>query len=346
MLSTALAEQGLLPESIVRFGIRRLLKKRLEAESARRRAPGSNREAWIEAMAAAPIALHTGAANQQHYEVPPAFFEAMLGKQLKYSSGYWPASVATLDAAEEAMLELTSARAQLADGQRVLELGCGWGSLTLWIARRFPRSTVVGVSNSAAQRKLIEARADKEGLTNVEIVTADMNVFEAQGRFDRIVSVEMFEHMRNWSRLLARLRRWIEADGRLFLHVFAHREYAYPFETSADDDWMGRNFFTGGMMPSADLIEHVGAPFAVDERWTVDGRHYARTAEAWLENLDRRRAEIERIFERDLGRARARVEVERWRIFVLACSELFGFHEGSEWVVSHARLAPEEDRGV
>ena len=336
-----LAERGLLPNRLIRAGIRRLLAKRLESEAERHHEPEGALADFLKSMAQAPIALVPALANSQHYEVPAAFYQAVLGTQLKYSSAYWPEGVQVLDQAEEAMLRLTADRARLADGQRVLELGCGWGSLSLWMARRFPASTIVAVSNSSSQRAFIERRAAEQGLSNLTVVTADMNAFAAPGpAFDRVVSVEMFEHMRNWSALLQRVRGWLRDDGFFFAHVFSHRRYAYTFESAADDDWMGRHFFSGGMMPSADLFARVAAPFAVVVRHEVDGTHYARTAEAWLANLDAHAGQIESLFRRDLGATAARIQLERWRIFFLACAELFAFNGGNEWLVTHHLLAP------
>lgn len=340
-LSIDLAERGALPGWVVRAGIRRLLQKRLREEAARASNAEVAKRAWIESMSRAPIAMVPERANAQHYQVPAEFYRAVLGRQLKYSSAFWPAGVRTLDDAEEAMLRLTAERAQLEDGQRVLELGCGWGSLSLWMARKFPRSTIVGVSNSSAQRTFIEARAKQEGITNLTIVTADMNHFDtAIPRFDRVVSIEMFEHMRNWSALLRNVRRFIRDDGRLFIHVFAHRTYAYSFETDADDDWMGRNFFTGGMMPSVDLLRCIQSPFRIESEYEMSGTHYAKTAEAWLANLEKNRRMIEVLFEKEVAPREAKVRVERWKIFFLACAELFGFSGGTEWLVAHYLLAP------
>jgi cyclopropane-fatty-acyl-phospholipid synthase len=347
-LAVGFTERGLLPESFLRHGIRRLLAQRLRDEATR---PASFPEEWLRQMAEAPIALVPDLANAQHYEVPADFFRQVLGRQLKYSGCLWPSGITSLDDAEEAMLALTAQRAGLADGQRILELGCGWGSLTLWMARHFPRATITAVSNSAGQRAFIEASARAQGVTNIEVVTADMNAFEpARSGFDRVLSVEMFEHMRNWQLLLHRIQGWLVPDGVLFLHVFAHRRFAYPFETDGAGNWMGREFFSGGMMPSLDLLEAVlhdsGSGLELVERHEVEGKHYALTAEAWHTNLVRHRAPIEAIFRRDLSAAAARSQFERWRVFFLACAELFGFDGGNEWLVLHARLARVDSPGL
>jgi cyclopropane-fatty-acyl-phospholipid synthase len=339
-----LAERGLVPDRLLRAGIRNLLRRRRADESAKAADP-TERVSWLESMAASPIALETEAANQQHYEVPSAFFETVLGPQLKYSSCLFPPGVEDLGRAEEAMLSLTAERARLADGQRVLELGCGWGSLTLWMARHFPRASIVGVSNSRSQREYILAKARARGLGNVSIVTTDVSHFEPEGTYDRIVSVEMFEHVRNWQALLERAHGWLAQDGRLFLHFFAHRSFSYPFEAVADDDWMGRHFFSGGMMPSVGLLGQLRIPFTIAEQWEVGGEHYAKTAEAWLENLDRHAQSVTALFARDLGDENAARHVQRWRMFFLSCAELFGFDGGSEWLVTHALLAPHQTGG-
>lgn len=331
-----LAERRLLPDPVIRIGIRRLLSRRLSEQA---RAEGDSVAAWIDAMGESPVALATCEANEQHYEVPAEFYEIVLGRHLKYSSAYWDEGTLRLDDAEHAMLELTAERAELEDGQQVLELGCGWGSLTLFMARRFPNSRILAVSNSRSQREWIEQRARSEGLGNLQILTADVNTLSLDRTFDRVVSVEMFEHVRNWEALLQRLGGWLEPDGRIFLHFFAHRSFAYPFETEAEDDWMGRHFFTGGMMPVRDMLERLPTiPFEVDRRWEVNGTHYAKTAEAWLSNLDANEQKVRAILDRTYGEAKGRRMVQRWRIFFLACAELFGFAEGEEWLVTHARL--------
>jgi cyclopropane-fatty-acyl-phospholipid synthase len=339
-LGIELAERRLLPDPLIRAGIRRLIRERLDGETRRAPDPEAALAAFVRSMERSELAPVPHLANQQHYEVPAAFFEAVLGRHLKYSSALWKPGTKSLDAAEAAMLDLTCQRAGLADGQRVLELGCGWGSLSLWVAERYPRSVITAVSNSASQGASIRARAAARGLSNLEVVTADMNVFAPRGRFDRVVSVEMFEHMRNWSTLLGRIGGWVAPEGRLFLHVFAHRRYAYPFEVDGDGDWMARHFFTGGIMPAHGLIERVPSPFELEEGWFVNGTHYRRTAEAWLARLDANRVLAVEALSAVLPRREAALQVGRWRIFFLACAELFGFAGGEEWGVSHWRLRP------
>jgi len=326
-----LAEQGWLPDPLLRRGIRRLLDQRIRQIEA----PSHPTALLVEQMRRSPLAIETGAANEQHYEVPPAFFQAVLGRHLKYSGCYWPEGTTSLDDAEAAALRLTSERAGIEDGMTILDLGCGWGSLSLWVAEHFPRCRVTSVSNSAPQGEFIRRRAAAGGLANVEVITADMNHLDLDLTFDRIVSVEMFEHMRNYSLLLERIAGWLAPDGKLFVHLFCHRSQPYFFEDDGPGDWMARHFFTGGLMPSEKLMDHFAGPLELDQRWRVNGRHYEKTALAWLANMDHRTEEIRGLFATVYG-ADAGIWFHRWRMFFLACAELFGHGGGEEWFVSHS----------
>ncbi len=346
-LALDLVERGWVPDFMTRRGIRKLLETRLEEERARG-APDTTIATFVDELRASPLALHVEKANEQHYEVPARFFELVLGPRLKYSSCFYGPGAHTLEQAEQAMLALTCERAQLVDGMRILELGCGWGSLTLWMAEHYPSSAITAVSNSAPQRQFIEARARERGLGNVRVVTCDMNDFDAATLddgppFDRVVSVEMFEHMRNYELLLERISRWLGDDGRLFVHVFCHREHAYPFEVEGDDNWMGRYFFTGGIMPSADLFTHFDDHLVVEDQWLVNGEHYGRTSEDWLVNLDAHRDEVRSVLSETYGPGDADRWVQRWRVFFLSCAELFNFMGGSEWHVAHYLFRPRTD---
>jgi cyclopropane-fatty-acyl-phospholipid synthase len=337
-----IAETGYVPDWAIRQGIRRLLRQRLKDE--RRRAAGRNPSKRIAArLSRGPIAVETGEANRQHYEVPAEFFRLMLGPHLKYSACHWSRKGQSLEEAEAEMLALTCERAGLEDGMRVLDLGCGWGSLSLWIAERYPRCSVTAMSNSSSQAAFIRGRADELGLRNLAVRTDDINRFVPPERYDRILSVEMFEHMRNYRQLLSRVAGWLADDGRLFVHIFCHRRLPYLYEIAGDDDWMARHFFTGGLMPSLDLLDRFDDDLRVARQWVVDGSHYERTLLAWLRNLDARRAEALEILGRHYGREAAKTWFVRWRLFLLGCAELFGYRGGNEWMVAHHLLERHAD---
>ena len=327
------------PDSLLRAIIRRRLRDKLEQVSAA--AGGDDAAAlrsYAAALAAGPFAIHQDAANRQHYELPTAFFREFLGPRLKYSGCLWPDGVDDLAAAEEAMLALTCERAGLEDGMRVLDLGCGWGSLSLFIAERYPGCRITAMSNSRTQGEHIRAACSAAGLGGVTPVTADIAAYDPELRFDRILSVEMFEHVRDYRRLFARLRSWLEPDGRVFVHVFSHARYAYTFDDDPGD-WMGSRFFSGGQMPAHDLFLQFDDDLVTDERWWVEGGHYARTLEAWLRRYDARAAVIKPILAATYGEAAADWWVD-WRLFFLACAETFAYGGGREWGVSHYRFAP------
>ena len=330
-----LVENGRIPDLLTRAGIRLLLLQRLREQA--QEGPDQEWQAmmtFVEEMRQSPIALHTQEANEQHYELPPRFFELVLGSHLKYSCCHFPEGVTELEHAEASMLDLTCERAQLQDGQQILELGCGWGSLSLWMAKHYPNSSILAVSNSRPQREFIESRAQELGLTNLSVQTCDMNDFTTEQHFDRVVSVEMFEHMRNWQSLLERISSWLKPEGKLFIHIFSHRRYAYAFSSEGDSNWMGRYFFTGGIMPSNDLLLYFQKDLLLEQHWVLSGVHYQRTADAWLQMMDSQKGEILQTFRETYGKD-ADVWFQRWRMFFLATSEVWGFRGGNEWLISH-----------
>ncbi len=340
---TELCEQGWLPDAVTRFGMRNLNRRRLldegllNAKVARLR-----RQRFLADLARGDIAPHGQAAREQHYEVPAAFYQRVLGPRLKYSSGWFDTGREDLAEGEAHMLRLACERAGVEDGMRVLDLGCGWGSLSLWLAEHYPSAQITGVSNSASQKAFIDARAAEHGFDNIQVITADVNDFQAPGRYERVMSVEMFEHMRNYALLLERVRGWLADDGRAFIHIFCHRRFGYPFEEEVGEDgnWMGRYFFSGGVMPSFDVFEQFTDHLRPEQQWWVNGRHYERTCNLWLANLDRQRVLVGDIFRDTYGGNHATVWVQRWRMFFMACAELFGMRAGRSWGVGHYLLAP------
>lgn len=331
-----LAERQILPDTLIRFGMKNLINQRLRDEYANNVDMASKKfTEQLNVLKSSPIAIETDAANEQHYEVPAEFYVLSLGKNLKYSSCYWDENTTDLDQAEENMLKLYLERGDFKDGQDILELGCGWGSLTLYMAKHLPNSNITGVSNSNSQREYIEAQAKQRGLNNVRIITCDVNELHMDERFDRVVSIEMFEHMRNYQDLFSRISMWLKEEGKLFVHIFCHRYLMYPFETEGDDNWMGKYFFTGGLMPAMDTLLHFQNELSIENKWSLSGQHYEKTARAWLENTDKNKDNIIKCFTDAYGKDEAKLWLQRWRMFYMACEELFGYREGREWLVGH-----------
>lgn len=335
-----LAERGWIPDTFIRYGIRRLCGSRLKDEQRLlTTSPGDLRQTRFDDLRQSAIAIETAAANEQHYEIPAQFYQYALGPHLKYSACLWEDGTQDLGAAEAAMLALYCERAQLEDGQDILELGCGWGSLTLWMAAHYPNARITAVSNSHSQKQHIDAMAQARQLNNIRVITCDVNELSLDpNTFDRAVSIEMFEHVRNYEQLLSRLSQWLRPNGELFVHIFCHRHLIYPFETEGEDNWMGRYFFTGGQMPALDTFAHFNQHLQVTEQWFLDGTHYEKTAQAWLDNMDKHRDAIRTLFLQTYGENDADRWVQRWRMFFMSCAELFGYADGSEWGVGHYRF--------
>ena len=335
-----LMERGYLPDPSIRWGVRRLCSKRLAPyKSLRANDLEKITRDFANELRRSPVAIATKEANEQHYEVPSRFYELVLGPYLKYSCAYWNPDCKDLGEAEKQALEMTIERAQLENGQRILELGCGWGSLTLFMAERFPHSHITAVSNSNSQRESIMAKAAARGLKNVEVLTRDLGVTadlgEGRTGFDRIVSVEMFEHIRNYEAFFSRLQNWLSPQGKMFVHIFTHQHVPYAFETEGDDNWMGRYFFTGGQMPSKKLFEEFQSHLSLVKSWDWDGTHYQKTSEAWLARMDAHQKEIMEILTPVYGQKQVARWVQRWRVFFISVAELFGYANGREWGVTH-----------
>ena len=331
------AERGLVPDALLRAGIRKLLKKRLaDVSIGNCESQQNSLSQMIQQFSSGPIAPLPEKANEQHYEVGADVFRYTLGQRFKYSCCYFDSPTQNLDAAEEASLQITCDRAEICDGMSILEMGCGWGSLTLWMCEKFPRAKVTAVSNSASQREHILKLAQSNRIdANLQVITCDMNDFEAPEKYDRVVSVEMFEHMRNYRKLLNRIDSWLNPDGKLFVHIFCNRDFTYEFKDRGSEDWMSRYFFSGGVMPGDDLLLRFQEDLHLQQQWRWNGKHYQQTADAWIANMDRNKEKLLEVMACEYSKREAIRWFNRWRIFYMACSELFGYQNGEQWWVSH-----------
>ena len=325
--------RGLVPDYLLRRGVRNQGKQRLQMMK------NTNLKqeylTFLKEASSGEIAIHTDDANNQHYEVDSEFFQYCLGKNLKYSSCYWNDDTSSLDEAEEIMLDLYCKRAKIKDGMTILDVGCGWGSLSLYLAQKYPKSKITGVSNSNSQRKFIEGVAYERGLQNLKIITKDINSFNADEKFDRVISIEMFEHTKNSKKLMNSINKWLNSDGLFFMHVFAHKDNPYYFDTNQKNAWMAKYFFTGGMMPNHNLFKDLNSDLNYQKSWMLSGTHYEKTSNAWLERMDLNKRKILELFKKKNSNSMAKKKFHFWRLFFIACAEIFGYDGGSEWVVSH-----------
>lgn len=345
MWQYALLESNLLPEWMIRIGIRGMLQKTIEKHTPSSLAEQQQQKmAFIKGLKMLPIAIETDAANAQHYEVPSDFYHWVLGPRRKYSSGLWLNDSDTLTDAEHNMLALYCSRADIQDGQRILDLGCGWGSMALYLAEHYPNAKITALSNSHSQRKYIESVAQKKGWSNLTVVTADIANYDTDWTFDRIVSIEMLEHMKNYERLFEKVSRWLTPQGLFFVHIFTHERFAYHYEDTDGNDWLTQHFFTGGTMPSADLFHYFQTHLKLEHQWSVDGTHYEKTANAWLKNMHQNKHHILPILEQTYGRNEVTRWWVRWKVFMMACAELWGYKNGKEWAVTHYLFSPQPTR--
>lgn len=337
-----LMETDLIPTPVIRWGIRRMLAQKIQENT--RATEEAQQQAvmnFVDELRQSPIAIETDTANEQHYEIPTAFYDAVLGPRKKYSSGYWGPGVTTLAQAEEAMLDLCCQRADIEDGQSILDLGCGWGSMTLWLAEHYPHCQITALSNSTTQRQYIESVCREKGFTNVEVMTANVVDVELDRRFDRVMSIEMFEHMKNYEALLEKISRWLTPDGALFIHIFTHHTFTYHYDASDPSDWLTRYFFAGGTMPSDHLLFYFQKHMQMEAHWRVDGTHYEKTANAWWDNMKRHRREVMDMIRDTYGAHQQTRWWVYWKVFFLACAELWGYRGGREWFVSHYKMVPQ-----
>ena len=337
-----LLAQGWIPDFLIRFGVKILLRNKIKNQ----KIPNiekrqSKKVEFVNNLKNQPIAIKTSEANEQHYELPPSFFEEILGDRLKYSCGYWdeflpPSDCANkLNQSEEAMLELTCSRADIKNGQKILDLGCGWGSLSIYMAENYPESKITALSNSSTQIEYINSIAKEKELDNLKAVIADINTYKSNNTFDRIISIEMFEHMRNYEALMSKLSKLLRNKGKLFIHIFSHHTYPFAYVNKSSSDWMARYFFAGGTMPSQDLLHYFLEDFHLENQWAVSGKHYKQTLEAWLYKMDNKKETIWPIFLEVYGKKEAKKWWNYWRTFFLSCAEFFGMNEGNEWFISH-----------
>ncbi|KAJ3691988.1 hypothetical protein LUZ60_012338 [Juncus effusus] len=331
----AALERNLLPDAVVRRLTRLLLAARLREGYL----PSAHLQLesllhFIRSLKEMPIAVETDTAKTQHYELPTSFFELVLGKNLKYSCCYFKEKSSDLEESEIEMLDLYCERCQIKDGNRVLDLGCGWGSLSLYVAKKYKNCNVTGICNSVTQKTHIDQQCRQNNLTNVEIIVADISKFQMERTFDRILSIEMFEHMKNYKELMKKISGWMEPDGLLFIHHFCHKTFAYHFEDKNEDDWITRYFFTGGTMPSSNLLLYFQEDVSVVNHWLVNGTHYSKTSEEWLKRMDKNISKIKPIFETTYGKDSAIKWIAYWRTFFISVAELFGYNNGDEWMVA------------
>ncbi|KAJ4830155.1 hypothetical protein Tsubulata_042905 [Turnera subulata] len=329
-------ERNLLPDAVVRRLTRLLLASRLRSGCK----PSSELQLldllqFVHSLKEMPIAIQTETAKAQHYELPTSFFKLVLGKNMKYSCCYFPNESSSLEDAEKAMLELYCERAKLKDGHTVLDVGCGWGSLSLFIAQKYANCKITGICNSTTQKAYIEEQCRDLQLHNLEIIVADISTFEMEASYDRIFSIEMFEHMKNYGQLLNKISKWMKQDTLLFVHYFCHKAFAYHFEDINEDDWITRYFFTGGTMPSANLLLYFQDDVSIVNHWLVNGKHYSKTSEEWLKRMDKNLASIKPIMESTYGKDQSLKWTVYWRTFFIAVAELFGYNNGDEWMVAH-----------
>lgn len=334
-LTDFLLERNLVPDALIRHSIGQRLRNTLKEHThSDPEAAAAATDKLVAELKQSPIAINTSDANEQHYEVPADFYRIVLGPQLKYSCGLWEDTKDTLESSELRMLELTAQRAGIKNATKILDLGCGWGSFSLFAAEKFPDKKFTAVSNSNSQREFIEKTAKLRGIKNLKVITSDINDFNPDEKFDRVVSVEMFEHVRNYQKLFKKINSWLEKDGKLFVHIFNHKKIAYKFEVKDSSDWMARHFFTGGMMPSDNLLMKFSEGFQLEEHHTINGMHYSKTLEAWLQKMDANKAEVMQLFRKTYNGNAGKFWVY-WRVFFMACSETFRMDDGNQWQVSH-----------